>query len=61
MSKELTDCPACGSSKEVVVNPDEWKITRECPFCGSLKCSSCDMGNDVECPACELELDVYEN
>lgn len=37
-------CPACGN--------EEPEYLSECPRCGSLKCNQCDMGDDVECPAC---------
>ena len=37
-------CEACG-------NPDPNEL-KECPHCGSTKCDACDMGDDVECPAC---------
>lgn len=40
------ECPSCGRE-----NPEQVK---ECPHCGSLKCSTCDMGDDVECPSCEM-------
>lgn len=47
MAPKKPECPACGN--------DEYEgELRECPRCGSQKCSFCDMGDDVECPACEL-------
>jgi hypothetical protein len=42
------ECNACGSS-------DYDGDLRECPHCGSTKCSRCDMGDDVECAACPDE------
>ena len=41
------ECPACGN--------DSPKYLKECPQCGTMKCDQCDMGDDVECPACESE------
>lgn len=42
------ECNACGAN-------DYDGELRECPHCGSTKCSRCDMGDDVECPACPEE------
>lgn len=46
----LSECNACG-------NPEP-NTLKECPYCGSSKCDACDMGDDVECPACE---DLHED
>lgn len=40
------ECNACGAD-------DYEGELRECPRCGSTKCSICDMGDDVECAACD--------
>lgn len=41
----LIECEACG-------NPEPSNL-KDCPYCGSSKCEVCDMGDDVECPACD--------
>lgn len=45
---EAEDCGGCGK-----VDPDK---VSECPRCGGKKCESCDMGDDVECPSCNLAV-----
>jgi len=42
--------PAC----ETCGNPEPKEI-RTCLYCGAAKCNMCDMGDDVECMACERE------
>lgn len=42
------ECPACGYS-------DYEGELRQCPHCEGLKCSCCDMGNDVGCAVCDTE------
>lgn len=43
------ECPACG-------NPEATETElRPCPHCGTEKCARCNMGDDVECPACESD------
>ncbi|EXI92113.1 MAG: hypothetical protein AW12_00856 [Candidatus Accumulibacter sp. BA-94] len=43
-----SQCNACGSN-------DYKGELRECPHCGSTKCDICDMGDDLECAACESD------
>ena len=38
-------CTTCGAA-------DFEGELRECPHCGDVKCSKCDMGDDVECASC---------
>lgn len=45
--RQTKECEACGCP-----DPVEQK---ECPYCGTMKCRMCDMGDDVECPACDQE------
>lgn len=42
------ECPACG-------NTSYEGALLQCPHCDGLKCSCCDMGDDVGCPACDNE------
>lgn len=42
------ECPACGYS-------DYEGELRQCPHCEGLKCSQCDMGDDVGCAVCDNE------
>ena len=42
------ECPACG-------HDDYEGDLIECPHCGGMKCSFCDMGDDVECVVCDGE------
>lgn len=44
MQEKPAACEACGNPE-----PD---VVMYCAFCDSTKCEDCDMGNDVECPAC---------
>lgn len=46
MGEKKPECPACGAR-------DYEGELRECPWCSSLKCSHCDMGDDTSCIACE--------
>ena len=46
-------CPSCG-------NPTP-QDPKECPWCASLKCEKCDMGDDVECLSCEREDDEKDD
>lgn len=50
----MEECPTCGMDAENSMDPETWKLTKICSHCGSQKCSSCDMGDDVECPGCEM-------
>jgi len=43
---EQEECGGCGNA-----DPG---TTSECSYCGGQKCDSCDMGDDVECPLCEV-------
>ena len=38
------ECNGCGNPE-----PERLKV---CPRCENEKCSTCDMGDDVECPSC---------
>jgi hypothetical protein len=40
------ECPGCGAT-------DYDGDLEPCPFCDSLKCSVCDMGDDTSCINCE--------
>lgn len=42
------ECNSCGAD-------DYQGELKECPRCGSTKCEQCDMGDDVECGACDME------
>ena len=42
------ECPACGYS-------DNEGDLRQCPHCEGMKCSQCDMDNDVGCAVCDSE------
>lgn len=57
--KKETDeaCPSCGATaKDRMANKQESpQDLSECPYCGNYKCCMCDMGDDVECPSCNLE------
>jgi hypothetical protein len=44
------NCETCGA-RITDANPE----TDICPYCDSMKCERCDMGNDVRCIACEEE------
>lgn len=44
----LTECPACGNT----VRPKDQRI---CVYCDTLKCPTCDMGDDVGCAQCDEE------
>lgn len=46
--QQKPECNACGAT-------DYEGELRECPYCGSTKCSVCDMGDNCECPACPEE------
>jgi len=52
-------CPGCGATAVARKNnkPDHPQGLEECPYCGNLKCCMCDMGDDVECPSCDLDSD----
>lgn len=43
----IDECLTCGN--------EEPQYLKECPWCGSLKCNVCDMGDDVECGGCPEE------
>lgn len=47
-AKTKPECPACGYT-------DYEGELRQCPHCEGQKCSCCDMGDDVGCPACDNE------
>jgi hypothetical protein len=49
------ECPACGAAAHDRAHnkPDSPQGLETCPHCNSEKCCMCDMGDDVECPACE--------
>lgn len=49
---QIRACDACGAD-----NPEQITL---CPRCGTAKCRVCDMGDDVECPACETAGDDPE-
>lgn len=51
--KEKEPCNACGST-------DYTGTLKTCPYCDGTKCSHCNMGDDVECPACENEGDMED-
>lgn len=46
-------CPNCGAMPHDRAKRDDYRELRECPFCSALKCSMCDMGDDVGCGNCE--------
>lgn len=43
-AKAIGKCEACGNLRPETLT--------KCPRCGAKKCELCDMGDDVECPAC---------
>ncbi len=49
------ECPSCGATPadRKANKPNAPQGLSECPHCGSLKCSMCDMGDDVECVSCD--------
>lgn len=49
---ERQQCGGCGSLP--YERATDAKPLRECPHCGGEKCAICDMGDDVECGACDL-------
>ena len=53
------ECQGCGATaKDRKENkPDAPQGLEDCPFCGHTKCCMCDMGDDVECPSCDLNED----
>lgn len=50
------ECPSCGATaKDRRDNkPDSPQGLETCPHCSAEKCCMCDMGDDVECPSCDL-------
>lgn len=55
--RETTDpCPGCGATARDRKHnkPAEPQGLETCPHCDAEKCCMCDMGDDVECPSCEL-------
>ncbi len=50
------ECPSCGASaRDRKRNkPNSPQGLEVCPYCESEKCCMCDMGDDVECPSCDL-------
>lgn len=55
--KETKDeCKGCGSTAKCRKEnkPEEPQGLEECPHCGNTKCCMCDMGDDVECPSCDI-------
>lgn len=51
---DTDECPSCGSSAldRSRSKPDSPQGLNDCPYCASLKCCMCDMGDDVECLSC---------
>ncbi len=64
MTRKDDECPGCGSTlanREARAKRDKddaipTSLT-ECPYCGTLKCCMCDMGDDVECISCNQDED----
>ena len=55
MKEGIEKCPTCGATDE---HSNYWHMTTKCLYCGSEKCSMCDLGDDVECVNCpEGDLD----
>lgn len=65
MPKENTgECEGCGSTHRdrmaragasAIEFPgeDHTPYLKNCPRCGAIKCSMCDMGDDVNCITCD--------
>ena len=57
--RETNDkCPSCGATEvdRRMNKPSEPHGLETCPHCGAKKCCMCDMGDDVECLSCGVDL-----
>lgn len=66
MTRDTGECGGCGSThsdrmkkagNDAMEFPgeDHTPYLKNCPHCGAIKCSMCDMGDDVRCITCDGE------